>query len=267
MANSDPKSTLSSIVNFIRNENPDLIPQIVNQHRAHLSNLVWDFHQHTVAYGPFKGLKLDADAHWGGADRGTMVLGIYEQEILEQLSSLAGQFKTFIDLGAADGYYGIGVLVGKLFERSYCFEMTEKGQQIIQKNAELNQVADRVFIRGVADKNFHLQIEPQDLESAVLFVDIEGSEFELFDQQVFSAFKRSTIFIELHDWFFPDALLKIQKLKAQSAWTHDWAEMHMGSRDLSNFKELHNLNDNDRWLLCSEGRGRQMCWLRLNPKI
>jgi hypothetical protein len=263
----DPQKTVYSIINFIMEQHPDVVPQIVHQHRIKLSNLVWDFHQQTVAYGPFQGMKLAKDTHWGVADKGAMTLGLYEKEVLDQLLSLSNQFKTFIDLGAADGYYGIGVLVGDLFQKSYCFEITEEGQQVIQKNAVLNNVQDRVVIKGVADKNFHLQIDPEDLKSALLFVDIEGAEFDLFDAEIFTTFNKAVIFIELHDWFFPDATQKIEQLKAQSNLTHHWTELCMGARDLSKFKELHSLNDTDRWLLCSEGRGRQMSWVRLDPKF
>ena len=39
-----------------------------------------------------------------------------------------------------------------------------------------------------------------------------------------------------------------------------------GQRNPNSFKELWMLNDNDRWLLCSEGRGELMKWLVLTPK-
>ena len=74
----------------------------------------------TVAYGPFKGLKFSSDAWWG-RERASMILGLYEQEVLESLTNIPKKYKSFIDLGAADGYYGIGVLVNNLFENSICF--------------------------------------------------------------------------------------------------------------------------------------------------
>ena len=43
-------------------------------------------------------------------------------------------------------------------------------------------------------------------------------------------------------------------------------ELKMGSRDLSNIPELQKFSDSDRWLMCSEGRGELMSWLRLDPK-
>ena len=75
-----------------------------------------------------------------------MILGLYEQEVLESLTNIPKKYKTFIDLGAADGYYGIGVLVNNLFENSFCFESTERGQNVIRENAKLNGVADKILI-------------------------------------------------------------------------------------------------------------------------
>jgi hypothetical protein len=104
------------------------------------------------------------------------------------------------------------------------------------------------------------------LSNTVLFIDIEGAEFELIDNKTFNAFKNSIIFVELHDWLFEDGEEKLCKLKNDSTSTHQLTEITMGSRDLSIFSELNTLNDNDRWLICSEGRGRLMKWLRFDPK-
>ncbi|MCX6119705.1 MAG: hypothetical protein NT027_19390, partial [Proteobacteria bacterium] len=82
----------------------------------------------------------------------------------------------------------------------------------------------------------------------------------------FSAFNKSIIFVELHDWFFEDGEEKLKKLKNDSTSTHVLTELTMGSRDLSIFPDLNKLHDNDRWLICSEGRGQLMKWLRFDPK-
>ena len=42
----------------------------------------------TVKYGPFTGMIFSRDHWWGNSDRGAMLLGIYEQEILNSLMSV-----------------------------------------------------------------------------------------------------------------------------------------------------------------------------------
>jgi len=237
----------------------------MQQHKLHLSNLISAMHNNTVAYGPFKGLKFINESHWGGADKGTMILGLYEQEILGELVNIPNRYEIFIDLGAADGYYGIGVLINGLFKKSYCFEITDTGRNVIQKNTALNKMEDAVVIRGEATQNFINEIPKDEIDRSVLFVDIEGGEFDLFNRQIFSSFSNSIIFIELHDFFFSDGDKRLHQLMLDSSHTHFHKFFKMGARDLSVFKELEGWNDMDRWLVCAEGRPRLMTWVRFDP--
>lgn len=238
----------------------------IQKRRIEISKQLDELFKSTVQYGPFKGLKLSPKTWWGSADRASMLLGLYEKDVLDSLQNIPKKFTTFIDLGAADGYYGIGVLVNNLFQNSICFEISEKGRQTIRDNAQLNNVLNKVEIRGIAKNDFYHDLSTLTLSNAVLFIDIEGAEFELIDKATFSAFNKSIIFVELHDWFFEDGEEKLKKLKNDSNSTHVLTELTMGSRDLSIFPDLNKLHDNDRWLICSEGRGQLMKWLRFDPK-
>jgi hypothetical protein len=100
--------------------------QIYNR-REQLKDEMLKLFNATVAYGPFKGLKFSLDAWWG-RERASMILGLYEQEVLESLTNIPKKYKTFIDLGAADGYYGIGVLVNNLFENSICLKARNRAK-------------------------------------------------------------------------------------------------------------------------------------------
>jgi hypothetical protein len=218
-----------------------------------------------VKYGPLKGFKFSKDSWWGAYDRGSMLLGIYEKEVLISLQSIPKRYRYFIDVGAADGYYGVGVIVGNLFEKSWCYEISEEGQQTIKKNAELNKVSHRVEVRGKADLNFEKEFSSAEASISVLFIDIEGAEFELLNTGLFEKFKNSIIFIELHDWFFPDGEERLNILKQNAEKFFKISTLTTTSRDLSVFEELKGMNDTDRWLICSEGRGRLMTWWRLDP--
>jgi len=236
----------------------------VETRRKKLSSSLNALFDSTVAYGPFKGLKLPAESWWG-TDRAAMVFGLYEQEILTSLANLPPQYKTFIDLGAAEGYYGVGVLVNNLFQRSYCFEQSPKGRKIIASSAEMNRVSERVSIHGIADRNFYNLIPLEARSGSVLLVDIEGGEFDLFDQELFGAFKDSTIFIELHQWIVGDGDNKLAKLRDDASKYFEITEITTTSRDLSVFSELKHFSDTDRWLICSEGRPLLMTWYKLTP--
>jgi hypothetical protein len=238
----------------------------IQRRRIQMSQKLDELFNSTVQYGLFKGLKLSTETWWGSADRASMLLGLYEKEVLDSLQNISKKNTTFIDLGAADGYYGIGVLVNNLFEKSICYEISEEGRKTIKDNAQLNNVLHKVEIRGIAKNNFYNELPSSILSNSVLFIDIEGAEFELVDKGTFNAFNRSIIFIELHDWFFEDGEKKLQKLKNDSSLTHAITELKMGARDLSAFPELKKLHDNDRWIICSEGRKQLMTWLRFDPR-
>jgi len=219
----------------------------------------------TIAYGPFKGFKFSPDNWWSKRERGSMLLGIYEQELLSALSKISKRYDTFIDLGAADGYYGVGVLSSGMFRTSYCFEISEAGREVIRKNSTLNKVDDRITIYGMADNNFYNLIDLDTFENCVLFVDIEGGEFSLFDEGVFSKFRNSIIFIEMHEIFFENGEKLLIEFKNRASSYFSVSELRTTNRDVSTFSELQNWSDTDRWLICSEGREKLMTWLRLDP--
>lgn len=233
--------------------------------RLKISNKLSEMYDSTVVNGPFRGFKIPRESWWGAADRGSMLLGLYEKEILESLASTPKQYSQFIDLGAADGYYGVGVLVSELFQKSVCYEMSKQGREAILRSARLNDVSDNIDIRGLATQKFYEDFSQESLSNSVLFIDIEGAEFDLLDEKMFNAFSNSIIYVELHDWFFVDGDQKLSKLKLNSIKTHTITELKMGSRDPSAFPDLREFNDDDRWLICSEGRGQLMTWLRFNP--
>ena len=231
-----------------------------------LSNKLLEEFNGVIRYGPFKGLRFNSESSWGAGDRASMLLGLYEKEILASLKNIPDKYKTFIDLGAADGYYGIGALVNGMFEKSYCYEMSVVGQKIIKKNAELNNVAHKVLIRGVADKYFYKDFTNNEIDQSVLLVDIEGAEFDLFDRNLFKKFSKSIIYIELHPFIFKeDGREKLQKLENDAREYFTIKKITTTSRDLSEFKELKEWADTDRWLICSEGRTNLMTWWRLDP--
>ena len=233
--------------------------------RIFLSNKLNKEFDGVIRYGPFKGFKFGEKSWWGLTDRANMLLGLYEQEVLRSLQTIPKKYKTFIELGAADGYYGIGVLVGGIFEKSYCFEISLDGQKTIEQNAKLNNVFNNVKIRGKADKDFYKDLQNDEIAQSVLFVDIEGDEFNLFDKNIFEKFKKSIIYIELHDWFFTDGNEKLKKLEEDAKEYFSIEKITMTSRDLSVFEELNEMSDTDRWLICSEGRMKLMTWWRLDP--
>lgn len=219
----------------------------------------------TVKYGPFTGLRFSSVSAWSLEDRAGMLLGLYEKEVAEELQLCADKQRIFVDLGAADGYYGVGVLVSDMFRSTYCFEATGEGQNAIRRNAELNGVSDRIVIKGFASKGFHNEFPAEDLRSCVVLVDIEGGEFDLFDQETFRAFADAIIIVEIHDFLVEDGKAALQRLLNAASHTHRHKTIVTGARDLSGFTETADYTDYDRWLICSERRRQLPSWIRFDP--
>jgi hypothetical protein len=219
-----------------------------------------------VRYGPLKGLKFTSNTYWAGADRGAMLLGLYELEVLNTFKDIPSKYNTFINVGAADGYYGVGVLVGNLFSKSICYEISKAGRETIKENASLNGASERVEIRGAANKDFYKDIDKAILDYSVLLIDIEGGEFEIVNKETFEAFKKSIIIIELHEWSISEGKIELEKMLNDSQSTHRVTEFRSGPRDPASFEELKMYSDTDRWLICSEGRPEVMRWWRFDPK-
>ncbi len=238
----------------------------IYKRRVELSDQIDTLLNSIVAYGPFKGLRLSREKWWGTAERANMLFGLYEQEILNSLTKIPATHRTFVDLGAADGYYGVGVLINNLFDKSYCFEISNAGRNVIRQNAQQNGMLNRISIYGTAEKDFYKYLPAKQLSKSVLLVDIEGGEFDLFDRRLFEIFKDSILILELHDHFFEDGHEKLRRLKRDASEFFEITELTTTSRDLSKFLELKEFNDTDRWLICSEGRRALPHWYRLDPK-
>ncbi len=238
----------------------------IDKKRKSLSRDLSTRMKHTIKYGPFSDMVFCSDYWWGGSDRASMLLGIYEEEVLNSIMSIPNKYNVFIDLGAADGYYSIGSLISQKFQKSYSFEISTKGREVIKKNATLNHVSNKLHIFGEATKDFYTNIPRKDLNSAVILIDIEGGEFDILDSELFGHLKKSIIFIELHDWFFKDGEKKVEKLLSDAKLFFKISRLTTTSRDLSKFPEIRDYPDSERWLIASEGRSKLMTWLRLDPK-
>tara|TARA_R110002074_G_scaffold386404_1_gene568087 strand:- start:4705 stop:5529 length:825 start_codon:yes stop_codon:yes gene_type:complete len=220
----------------------------------------------TVAYGPFAGTKLSSEIRWGAGDRGSMLLGIYEKEVIEFLATFGDGRRTFIDIGAADGYYAIGCVKSGLFKKSICFEISEIGQKIIKRNAALNLIEEKIEVHGEADFAVLQKIPIEVRDACVLLIDIEGAEFDFITADLLRKFVNAFIVIEVHDNFVADGSERYKKLYDLCSEHFNCTEVRTGARDLSQYKELEFFPDHDRWLICSESRRRLGKWLFLEPK-
>jgi len=257
--------------NFLNNKKNDFLSKfsvefLIHKRRIRLSKSLSRQMNNTVGYGPFSGLIL-TDYIWNRVNVGNRLLGLYEKEVLQSLYKVPASHKTLVDMGAADGYFAIGCLIANMFNKVYCFESSPDAQKKLFDNASLNHVQDRIEIFGLATKKFPFELQGKgvDISKCVVLCDIEGGEFEVFDENTLKALKGAVIIIEIHDWH-KNGIGGYSRLRERVGKYFNITTLTTGSRDLSPFTEVAKLSDNDRWLLCSEGRNYLTTWLRLDPK-
>lgn len=238
----------------------------INSRRRQLALQIANHYNWQIAFGPFAGMKISRTSWWGQTDLGSKIFGFYESEVLDALLNIDREkYTNFIDLGAADGYYAIGVVYAGLFKKAFSFELSEQGRGVITKNAKLNNVSEKILVFGIADQNFNQLMPDVRLSESVLLVDIEGGEFDLLTNNVLNKLKNSILIIELHEFMVENGQSRLNELIArlQQWFTISW--LTTGSRDMSQYEMLEQLNDTDRWLLCSEGRTRLQKWAVCKP--
>jgi hypothetical protein len=220
-----------------------------------------------VLYGEFKGLHLSNQSWWGNSSMSTMILGTYEMEVVKEICAVSQDFKYFIDIGAADGFYAVGLLANGKFEHSFAFEMSKQGRESMFANACMNGVDHSLTIYEKAESDFYLDLPSHVRDNSVILIDVEGYEFQIVTNEFCDFFEKSIIFIEIHEWLVPNGNLALIDLKKIVSQKFEVEYINSGSRNPSLYPELDNFEEEFRWLAFSEGRVRHQYWLKLTPKL
>ena len=226
-----------------------------------------------VISGLFRGMKLVKKSNWDkkiykfNTDLSSKIVGCYEQEVQDKIAEFQkkNKKKYFVNFGAGEGYFALGVLHNGLFEKSLAFEISDLSRDIMIENSKLNNLQDRLSIKHNADKNFLKDLDSsfKELSDIFLLADIEGNEFSIFNDENLQAMKNCNLIIEFHKLHdnkknqeFMDKIKKYFNVEILTT----------SNRDFSKISLLTNLNDDDRWLIASENRPYKMSWLACSPK-
>ncbi len=236
---------------------------ILSHIRTWLNNYISIVTNDIIQAGVFKGQKLLKYPWWSNTDRANILLGLYELEIQNVIASNYSGYDTFVNIGAADGYYLFGFLELGYFKKYIGFEASDIGRDFI--NSQISELGvDNIECFGKADSQFINNIELK--SKNLILCDIEGYEFEIFTEANLKLLNKSLIIIEIHRKNIFEFDIRFNKLIRDAKKYFKVDIINTSSRDLSKIDLLKKLNDNQRWLLCSEGRSNLGCWLVLYPK-
>lgn len=245
--------------------------QAIQMRRAYNGRRLWEATGGIVQHGLLKGYFLGERATWRPEDNGTKLLGLYEQEVCDLIGRVKGSRKTLVDLGAADGLYGVGLVATNHFERSYCYEVVADSRENLRQLAGQAGVGDRVHIFGEATSDFPAELAAAGVQfsDAVVLCDIEGYEFQVLTRECLAQLKDAHVIVEEHNFCISNGWgpKLLRELIERASEFFNVYEIKAGARDLSNIPLVaDHWTDNDRWLLCSEGRAKLMSWLYFEPK-
>jgi hypothetical protein len=194
------------------------------------------------------------------------LLGVYEEEIATAVEDLIAFGPSVIaDIGAAEGYYAVGLSLRCPHTRVLAFEAEASGRLLLQQMARLNEVSERVAIGGFCTPALLQESLPEAARIGVV-CDAEGYERDLLDPIVVPQLRRAFIIVETHEFITRGICAEV---KGRFSHTHTITEVHSREREVDAFPyrtwfsaclPKHYL----RWAM-SEWRPEQMSWLIMKP--
>jgi hypothetical protein len=223
-----------------------------------------------VGSGYYKSLKLNGDYNWNkdNIDISSKLLGCYEQQVQEKIIELKNKYKLkyLINFGAGEGFHALGLIKNNYFRKALCFEINKLTRNILFGNIKINKINKKILIFSKANfKDIANNLNAIKLKRSLFLVDIEGEEFNLFNQKNLIYYKNSFLIIENHQNFFKNKKIKNVFFKLINK-NFNVKILNDGGRNPNLIKKLENLNDDEKWLLMSENRPCRMNWIILIPK-
>jgi hypothetical protein len=151
-----------------------------------------------VLDGIFAGMAMPASGTWGGGL--ARLAGTYEEELVPYLHQLVSvQPVAVIDIGAADGYYAVGLARMLPTTRVFAYEIDPKARVLCRQVAEANDVSN-VTIRGRMTPN---ELRRRVCSGTFVLSDVEGYEDRLFDPLLIPSLSEAYMIVELHEFAIP----------------------------------------------------------------
>lgn len=247
---------------FFSPSTPNAIALAKEKVYLHLLNL----YGRKVQYGHFKGMMLNQNIWWGGYDFIPKLLGVYEEHVLNRIKDiLSCKCLAFIDIGAADGYFAIGVAYSGMSESVVAFETSDQARRLLAENASRNYCENRIAIRGEADHN-NMREVLESVGDSLILIDIEGAEYALLDEAMLKLVCNCWLIVELHPRKILNGFALQEKLLESANKIFDIEIMVRDTYNPNFFEELSEFSDDERLLSFSEGRKANGQWLVMKPK-
>ena len=213
----------------------------------------------TVLGGPFAGMLF------GNRRSRSMnmpkLIGSYECELHEIVKRLIERrFPAIINIGAAEGYYAVGMAVKCPHTQVIAFEMEQGVRTECAANAALNKVEDRITILGQCDSR---SLQAMQLDNTLIILDGEGAELDIRNEDIAPKLTNTWLLIELHD-MYRSGCSRILSQRFEK--THRMEFTNAVSRNSEEFALLKGLRPRQKSLALDESRMGAQEWVLMIPK-
>ena len=191
------------------------------------------------------------------------LLGSYELEIQRTLEKWqALRWDLIIDVGSAEGYYVIGFCQKWRVTRIVAYDNDNQALELLRKNIKHIKRSNIIEVRSLCT---HAELETlgDKINQMLVFIDIEGGEWELLDPKLAPVLQRAYILVEVHEQFRQGVG---EELKCRFSQTHAIEEIFAKPRVLKDFPKDVNVSDKTKMFTMDERRGAAMSWLAMTPR-
>ena len=148
-----------------------------------------------ILSGPFHGMQYYERVVWGPIT--PKWLGSYENELHAPVSeALSGDYKTIIDVGAAEGYYAVGLA----FKLPKCQVISYDVDPIARRRQRQLMELNRVTNLDIRKYCAHTDLENSIKGRTLVIMDIEGFEYHLLDPNKAPRLRQADILVEIHEF-------------------------------------------------------------------
>ena len=126
------------------------------------------------------------------------LIGTYEKEIQDIVSDLLNiEFDTFLDIGAAEGYYSVGFAKYGNCKKIITYDGMSEARVLQKELASINEVDNLISIKGKCTS----KVLCEDLSPNKNFIicDVEGYEYALLDPALVPQLAYTTMIVECHN--------------------------------------------------------------------
>jgi hypothetical protein len=149
-------------------------PEIRQRQQVHRRILSRINRSRVVLQGPFSGMSYLPRAYC--SEVLPKLVGTYECELIPAIETMCRySCDCIVDIGAAEGYYAVGMALRNPSARVVAFELSSSGRFFLHRLAALNQASHQIAIKGECTV-MALRSTLADARRPALICDCEGAE-------------------------------------------------------------------------------------------